>query len=200
MRRCFLALTLGVALAGAPLAAQNLLVNPDFDADASGWMLDCGSSLTWIPDDEAGCPGSGAVHVTSGPCNGVFDTASIAQCLPVAEGIVLSVTGRVRASFGFVLGLLSSYSTTDCSGAPTMATQSQATPVTGDWQTIVFDDFTVQTGTASILLAFKTNDVTPVSADFDAGYAGEQPLVFHDNFEADSASAPPSCRWSSITP
>ena len=199
MRRCFLVLTLGVALAGAPLAAQNLFVNPDFDADASGWLLACGSNPTWITGDEAGCPLSGAVHVTSGSCQGL-QGSGVAQCFPATDGTVLFAAGRVRAASGYALAAISTYPTTDCSGPPATTVNSPLDPATGDWQTVVFDDFTVPAGTASVLIGFGAGDLTAVDADIDAGYAGESPLVFHDDFEADSASAPPTCRWSAITP
>jgi hypothetical protein len=199
MRRCFLALTLGVAFAGAPLAAQNLLVNPDFDADASGWLLACGSNPTWITDDEAGCPLSGAVHVTSGSCQGL-QGSGMAQCFPASEGTVLFAGGSGQGALGLPRAGISSYPTTDCSGPPATTVNSPLDPATGDWQTVVFDDFAVPAGTASVLVGFGAGDFTPVDADIDAGYAGESGLVFHDDFEADSASAPPTCRWSSIAP
>ena len=200
MRRYGFPLALLVLLFCTSMPAQNLFTNPDFDSDASGWLLACGSNPTWITDDEAGCPLSGAVHVTSGPCQGL-QGSGVAQCFPATEGAVLFAAGRVRAASGYALAAISTYPTTDCSGPPATTVNS---PLDPRHRRLADDRLRRLHGPRRHRLGPDRlrcrRHLTAVDADIDAGYAGESPLVFHDDFEADSASAPPTCRWSSIAP
>jgi hypothetical protein len=199
MRRNGFPLALLLLLPCAPLAAQNLFVNPDLDTDTGGWVLACGSSPTWQTDDESGCLASGSVHVTSGSCQGL-QGSGMGQCFAAGALTSISTTGRVRAPSGYVLAVFEAFPTVDCSGAPTTTINSTPVVATGDWQSVSLDDVAVPGGSGSILVGFGAGDFTAVDADIDAGYAGERALVFRDGFEGDPDSAPPSCRWSTVTP
>ncbi|MEO7975113.1 MAG: hypothetical protein ABIU84_16145, partial [Thermoanaerobaculia bacterium] len=59
---------LGVLVAAIPgaVCAQNLLVNPSFDADASSWQLVVGADLLWTDIlDASGCASSGSALIPS---------------------------------------------------------------------------------------------------------------------------------------
>lgn len=199
MRRCCFLLALGAVLASSPLAAQNLFVNPDFDTDASGWVLACGSNPTWMADDESGCLASGSVHVTSGSCQGL-QGSGMGQCLPAGTMTSVWTSGRVRAQSGYVLAAFESFPSTDCSGVATAMINSTPVAATGSWQTVGLDDVALPAGTGSILVGFGAGDLFAVDSDIDAGYAGTRPLIFRDGFEGDPDASPPSCRWSTVTP
>jgi hypothetical protein len=74
---------LGMALS-APAAAQNLLQNPGFDTDLSGWTSSGTGTVTWDPTN-SGAPGvSGSAWVATPEAAGET-TAHIEQCVAVAD-------------------------------------------------------------------------------------------------------------------
>jgi hypothetical protein len=187
------------ALVAASAGAQNLMVNPDFDESIDGWVAACGSNPVWqFTEDEAGCPGSGSVHVTSGPCQG-FQGAGAGQCLPIADGAIFFATGKVRAALGFVGVAVQYHDTADCSGIPIAEVTSTPVGATGGWDTVTFTDL-APTGTVATAVGFGAVNIQPVDADVDAGYAGILPLIFRDDFEGDTEGDTMPCRWSAVSP
>lgn len=186
-------------LAASAASAQNLFVNPDLDSGPAGWVLGCGTSLEWIPEDEALCPGSGALRVPGGPCRG-SQGAGAGQCLAAAGLDQLSVSGRVRASGGFAVVLLAYFESVDCTGAETGSDVAPVPATPGQWQTVSLPVALPPPGTGSILVGLGAASGGPVGADIDSGYVGALPLVFRDGFEGDQAGFPPGCRWSVAAP
>lgn len=179
--------------------AQNLLVNPDLDETADGWVAFCGSNPVWqMTEDEAGCPGSGSVLITSGPCQG-FEGSGAGQCLPIADGETFFATGRVRAALGFVGVAVQYHDTADCSGIPLAQAISPPVGATGGWDTVTLTD-SAPAGTVATLVGFGAVNIQPVDAEVDAGYAGILPLVFRDDFEGDTEGDTNPCRWSAAVP
>ena len=76
-------LAVSILLVAGPLGAQNLLPNPNFDTDLSGWFP---SSLgEWSSEDADSSPNSGSARVESGSFgNSGYYGPSV--CLPVDEG------------------------------------------------------------------------------------------------------------------
>ena len=186
-------------LAGDAALAQNLFVNPDLDDGPTGWVLGCGTDLQWIADDEASCPGSGALHVTGGPCMG-SEGAGAGQCVPAAGLAQLSVAGRVRATGGFAVIFLAYFESADCSGTEIDTEILPVAAPPGQWQTVSLPLALPPPATSSILVGIGAASGGPVDADIDAGYAGALPLVFRDGFEGDQAGFPPGCRWDAAVP
>ncbi len=131
------ALVMAVLGAGgaAPLAAQNLLTNPDFDTGIDGWQVIGPGS--WDPTLDAG----GSPH--SGSAKGVFNSQTsggvdgvITQCVPLAVGTTYHLGGKVfippgntaTGSAGF---LLIPFPTADCSGPPPPGPIVSTPPVSG---------------------------------------------------------------------
>ena len=80
-----------VLVAAGAAEGQNLFVNADLDADPDGWESVCGTPMTYVPvEDEAGCAGSGSLHVPSAPCLG-FQGGGAGQCIPVVAGALIFV-------------------------------------------------------------------------------------------------------------
>ena len=199
MSRLRIAIPALAALVAASAGAQNLLINPDFNENPDGWLVVCGSNPVWqMTEDEAGCPGSGSVAVTSGACPPVVGSA-FGQCLPVGSLAELSATGRVRAASGFVGAGLEFYDAAGCTGNLVLQVSSTPTPASGQWQTVTLDQ-AVPSGSVSVLVGFGALDLSPVDSEVDAGYAGAVPLVFRDDFEGDTEGDTVPCRWSAAVP
>jgi hypothetical protein len=92
------------ALLGGQLAAaaQNLLVNPNFDTGLSGWQV-LGPAF-WDPTRDAGNSPS------SGSAAGVFNASNISlqgvvgQCVPIVDGITYEVGGDIFIPGGQTAG------------------------------------------------------------------------------------------------
>jgi hypothetical protein len=118
-----------LALAAPPALSQNLLVNPGFDRDLSGWTAETVTypdpshgdvSATWTPTDAAGRTASGglALHARTG----YHETAeiSLSQCVPAAEGQLMSLgakflTARQFATAGTYVRA-AFFASSDCTG------------------------------------------------------------------------------------
>jgi hypothetical protein len=95
-RKC---LALLAALAAAPVSAQNIAINFDFNTDLANWNTNDNTpaeiSAVWNSLDANGAPGSGSAQVdniSAGPNNGV----TLLQCLPATAGLTYSFGGKIR--------------------------------------------------------------------------------------------------------
>ena len=96
---------LAVALVPAPALSQNLLVNPGFDDDVSGWQAEVASealAVDWVADDALGQPGSGALRLTDVLPDEHSNVYGVGQCLPVTAGAAYDLSGWVRIPAGQV--------------------------------------------------------------------------------------------------
>jgi hypothetical protein len=122
-------------------AAQELLVNGSWDADASFWLVDAPGATTLVrdPRDAAGSPSSGAGLVTNAE-PGAQQGSGIGQCVSgVVGGAGYSISGKVMIPSGQArtgsgqIGLRW-YANASCSGdnlgGPRLQTQTLGTWVT----------------------------------------------------------------------
>jgi hypothetical protein len=86
---------IALALFGGSVGAQNLLVNPGFAGDLSGWTF--GGTFTYVPLDSTGQPGSGCAQ---GRYIGVTGATTMHQCVPVMPGGTYEVGGTMAAPAG----------------------------------------------------------------------------------------------------
>ncbi len=101
MRRpCWRSIGLLVFVLGSgSAAAQNLLVNPGFTANLSGWSLEENASAAWSPLDIAGSTASGSALVTNlSPFAG--QSTGIVQCVALVPGETLRPHVRFRVPSG----------------------------------------------------------------------------------------------------
>lgn len=189
-----------LVLAAPPLEAQNLFVNPDLDDSLMAWVMGCGTQMSWIAEDADSCPGSGAMYVASGPCQGL-QGAGAGQCVTaVSLGPAVSAAASVRASSGYLLVVLRFFASPDCSGSMASQRVENFGIGNGQWRPLAFENVTIPGGTGSILVGFGAVGSGTVDADIDAGYAGALPLVFREDFEGNLGGTPPACRWSVVAP
>jgi hypothetical protein len=98
-----------------PLSAQNLLQNPNFDLDTSGWSVSGSGTATWI---NSGSPTGGAIYLSAtntGPNVTAF------QCVAISAPAVIDVGGRSYTASSFGNGSTTEmtvkfFSGTGCSG------------------------------------------------------------------------------------
>jgi hypothetical protein len=173
-RRRVAAVALVLAVA-APCGAQNLLANPDFDADVAGWSVGTQSFIvaTWNAADAADAPDSGSLQLDAA-------TAGFAaQCVPVEAGRTYRVAGQVAplssgaglVGFAFALAW---WDTTACDDSLTGAFQQvAATGVTDAWQALE-GEFVAPAGTRAAEVRLAANWASGArAARFDALYLPE---------------------------
>jgi hypothetical protein len=71
-------------------SAGNLLANPGFDKDLSGWVT---ANASWVSADSDNCPFSGALKSPS-------NSGEPTQMIPIKEGVTYNVGGRFSAYEG----------------------------------------------------------------------------------------------------
>lgn len=142
MARLAPALAVCATLAGPAAAAadgQNLVVNPGFDTDLSGW--DVVGPATWDGTlDATGSPHSGSVRgvFNASAVNG--DDGVVLQCVPLTVGVTYVFGGQVyvhpgNSATGSAFYVLIPFPTADCSGPPPPGPFGTTPPVTaaGSW-------------------------------------------------------------------
>jgi len=115
----------GTAAAQAP-AGANLLVNPGFDRDLSGWTWTpslypsfASASADWVPSDASGNSLSGGVRLQAGATVG-SGKAAMTQCAPVAGPSLVRFGAKFfmtrQDSIASAFATVSFFRSTDCSG------------------------------------------------------------------------------------
>ena len=103
------------------LEAQNLLENPDFDTDLSGWTLTGPVAPVWDPFDVDASPASGSALITNAEADAESDIEVLSQCIITgADRYVWAVkafipSGQARTG-SVVLRYSYQANTFDCSG------------------------------------------------------------------------------------
>ena len=90
-----------IALSSAPLHAQNLVLNGEFDESLIGWENSGGGPMTseWIPVDANGSASSGSVEITN--LSATADVAvALIQCVPVNSGQKYIIAAKARIPSG----------------------------------------------------------------------------------------------------
>jgi hypothetical protein len=88
------AMGLFLATAAAPAGAGNLIANPDFSADISGWSIKTTGSATVTYSANSGSPAQGSIHLTAS--NG--DSAQANQCVALTDSIVDLIARQYAAT------------------------------------------------------------------------------------------------------
>jgi len=118
------ALAVAALLAGraAPLAAQNLLTDPDFVTGLNGWQVI--GQVTWDGSlDAEGSPSEGsAKEIFDAPAVSGINT-EILQCVPLTVGTTYHLGGQIyipggNTAEGGAFFVIVPFPTTDCSGPP----------------------------------------------------------------------------------
>lgn len=195
-----------LTLAAGPKAeAENLLPNPSFDdgSDFTGW--DVNGTGTWaLGADSAGCDLSSAADGQSEPAGGGNPFLSMwgFDCLPVDPVTLpeLWLGGWYKTSANVYFRLHAAfYSDPSCSSFLEYSPAVGALP-TGDWNGLL-GSVTVPATAASFRMIVDFNPqvagLPPFTGSVDQLYAGPEPPLFANGFEAEFGSV---CGWNLSQP
>jgi hypothetical protein len=111
------ALAAGFVCASVPAGAENLIVNPNFDSDVSGWQADASGTRFWHDpqEDAGGAANSGALAMST--ADGRNARLSVQQCIAVNGGRDFSFGVQIKPRSSDLYGMTcSAYAAADCSG------------------------------------------------------------------------------------
>lgn len=204
MRGSAMALALVGTLAGGAAGAQNLLVNPDFDEDPTGWTVLAGEAPVWQADDEGDCPASGSVVVASALVGGDFETVLFSQCFPAdgATTVAASISFREGASSFNQVGV-GFHLSTDCSDSLPPFGASPSTPASpGIWTRLEMAATLVPAGTQSLEFRVGGSNLgpQPFTIELDRAWFGADERIFAADFDTDDDGSGDPCRWGSSPP
>lgn len=198
-RSTFIAASCVIALLGAmvaPIAAQNLILNPDFASDLDGWeTTGMGLSGTWSHDPATGATALGSAHCVDN------ESCIIQQCVDVSAlqhpaNLQLSGTISHDGSLATVLRAATVFDSITCSGiGQTVLFTQSFFPPTG-W-TIYSDPFETLASTQAIIIQFAMSPAFgggPIETRLDDASLAPSPVIFSDGFESGNTSA-----WSAST-
>lgn len=111
-------IAVGLAAGIGSAHAQNLIVNPNFDTDVSGWTADAGTSIFRDSSQDAGGSAtSGAMSVF--PSNGQTFNLSVHQCFAVTGGTDFSFGTKIKPGTVTSFGMMcQAFTGSDCAFLP----------------------------------------------------------------------------------
>jgi hypothetical protein len=153
------ALVLLLLCCGVEAAAQNLVVDADFDTAASldSWPPGIFSLPEWIPDDWQADPRSGSMRLHNfASCGGTFSS----QCIELPEphapsydfGLAISLEGTLTAS---AVGKVLTVDGPSCQGNAAVLTQAIAVYPPSGWLAFFQPRLMVPSSTRSILIVLS---------------------------------------------
>ena len=195
-------LLLATWLIGSGAWSENVVFNPGFDTDVSGWTVESYVSISWSLMDANLNPASGSAEVTNsspGPQNGT----GITQCLDITpiEGAAYDFGSKAlipdgQARTGSAQVGLRWWSGSNCTGSTVGTQPRRATSTLGAWVELSSTEQIAPAGAASAqFVAFpsKLEAGGSLVAHFDDLYFRNTPL-FADGFESGDLTS-----WSSTT-
>jgi carbohydrate binding protein with CBM4/9 domain len=154
MRTGCLCAALCIASLGAAPAVRgaNLLSNPNFDTDLTGWYGDGTGTFEWSPDDQGGNSASGSAHAVSpGPGLAAIDH----ECIPIEGATTYAGRAWVRVNAGNINTrlLLGTYSNPNCFYTGYLGSQSASSDSQGteQWEHLVGQVTTPASAQSAIL-------------------------------------------------
>lgn len=187
-----------VGIPASPTAAQNAVVNPDFDVNVAGWQAFLGSfDLDPIQEDADSCPESSSGRLVAVPGPGPAALAelwAIDSCLDVLplQEVRVGATLWLRSEGFVAVGItVIEYIDDACTTflSPPVQTAVQlsvgSTPEAEGFST------TASAGVESVGLRIETGSLVPNALLIDRVYLGVAERVFADGFDGGS-----TCRWS----
>lgn len=183
-RREILASLAGLFLFAAPLQAQNLLVNPDFDIDLGGWSANVGTTWDGTMDAD-GSPASGSARLalTIASPNAAAN-GGVQQCVTgIVAGTGYDFSGRIFLTTVPAAGTARVdvvwHSDITCTTVISVVVGAQVA-MTGSWETSIGFAVAPPGAVAAVL---QTDEQTN-------GTAGDFVVHFDDLFLAPSTAVP----------
>jgi hypothetical protein len=162
-----------LALVPRPAAAQNLLANPGFDQNLSGWFTgNFDPQRSSLDANGSAHSGSAQANVAGGT---PFGGTALHQCVPITAGTTYDFSFKVRMAdpVGRLVGILQFFPNAGCNGA-SLSGNSFTSQIgkPNSWHTVHFA-LTAPAGAvrASVQLS-ATNDLGPQTILYDDVYFG----------------------------
>lgn len=197
MRHFLVVLILG-ATPVAPLAAQNLITNPDFDVDDLNWFHDTSDNQHLGTADADACPDSGSLTangVNTSP-NFYYFLIRPLDCIPVTAGETLHASLRYRFSgSSFVRLYYSQCVDASCTNCTTFSGFVDTEMASAAWAPLEGTWSVPSSGVAAVWLTLDAFSAAPFTIDLDRVYVGRIARISSDGFEGGT-----TCRWSSTVP
>lgn len=188
----------GVAFSVSPSAAQNVLLNPDFDVDVAGWQAVLGTiDLDPMDEDADACPESSSGRLVAASQPGpeflgvVQATDSCLDVTPLQE-IWIDATLWLRSAEFVAVGLtVLEYTDDACTTFLDPPVQTAIELSVGAAPEAEHLSVTTSVGVESVGLQIETGALVPNALLLDRLYLGVAERIFADDFEGGS-----TCRWS----
>ena len=185
------------------LAAQNLVVNPDFDTDVDGWIPFYDIDFIWEPLDCQGDPSSGSGFAAS--TDAPTSNSGIIQCVePIVAGDWYGLSAWLnispsQAGEGSARLFVWWRDGAGCTGTQTTALATQFVASTAGWEQQTAIPEVAPAGTVSATLYLNITKSSPLGVDYYVSFDGidfhPAASIFSDGFEAGDTS-----RWSTAVP
>jgi hypothetical protein len=133
-------------------SAQNILRNPGFEADVSGWTSDPGTTAVWASSDAENCPFSGSAYVTTPGST----TSRFWQCVAVSPSTAYNFGVRMHAQGVYNHCVLELYASAGCTNVGNMVADSLWLNV--DWSGDLATIFTTAAGDRSARVSCYDDD------------------------------------------
>jgi hypothetical protein len=175
------AAVLCATLALQAVQAANVVPNPDFDSDISGWTA--GPGITW--DGSDGSPGLGSLRISTAGNNATFST-----CMVISAPQKIDLSANIRLRWGRQAGFQGiAYNDTNCSGyiAAFVTTLPPFWEFPEGWAQLSAAGVMLPDGTQSVVLAFIVLPNDSLSADASVDHVFFGPTadgeIFRNSFE-----------------
>src|SRR5262245_28081045 len=97
-----------------PVAAANLVQNPDFNTDLEGWAVSDGDGNISL-DDTTGAPAAPSMQIKADGT--ATDTSAWSSCMPVDDSTNVDLFVNIKGTAGFAIATIATFSDADCTTA-----------------------------------------------------------------------------------
>jgi hypothetical protein len=178
--KCFTVLIVLLALQVTEVKAANLVTNPDFTSDVSGWTPVCPipvgggtpGTLTW--DSSDGDPAPGSAHSLGCELN--------STCIVMAAPQNIDLSANIKVAAAAARAVVNGFSDVACTTGETYGIA--VTPIASNsaWQTVSMTDVALPIGTNSVEVQLQISS-TSDDIHFDHILFGPSNLIFYSGFE-----------------
>ena len=202
MFRAAVSVFLFVLFLHGPSQAQNLVANPDFDIDTSGWEAPGDLDLSHSSGDGFAAPG--AAEVTGVLISPPFSNSTgLLQCIPLGKdapttSLAVSAVVKMVNFDGFMPQIvITTHSDVECFSAPLDQQNVSGFLVQGIWGELqgMLSPFPVETQSIRLTVMVSTDSSdSGLTVRVDDAFFGV-PVLFEDGFESGDTS-----NWSLAVP
>jgi len=178
--KCFTALFVVLALQVTAVKAANLVTNPDFTSDVSGWNPACAipvgggtpGTLTW--DNSDGDPAPGSAHS--------LGCQLTSTCIVIAAPQKIDLYANIKVAAGAARAQVNGFSDAACTTDQTFGIAIAPIASNSAWQTVSVTDVALPIGTNSVEVQLQISS-TSDDVHFDHILFGPSNFIFYSGFE-----------------